>query len=118
MSIKVGKSKKLVMSKYLLFEIMSYVFRDFQIVELLSRMGKTCKDIVSKNMDLLDNICQRKGQEFKCPTNLNYVDAVLFTKVKLLRMKGEFQITDNILDLLYLEKLNPQKYLIESLVYQ
>ena len=58
MSIRVGKSKKLIVNKYLLFEILSYVFRDFQIVELLTKMSKTCSSIVKNNMELLDKLCE------------------------------------------------------------
>ena len=71
MSLVVGKHKNVRINKYLLFEIMAFVFKDFQIFELLIKLCRTSKSLALKNRSVLEKICSQKGMYFSQEQPLN-----------------------------------------------
>ena len=64
MSLIVGKNKEVRINKFLIFDIFSYVFNDFQTLEVLLKLCKTSKKLVIGNRSLLEKMCEMKGMNF------------------------------------------------------
>lgn len=54
--ITIGKKKNLKLNKYLVFEIFSYVFNDYQSVQIIMKLGKQGARLVLQNRQLLFHI--------------------------------------------------------------
>ena len=58
MSLLVGKSKPRVrINKFLIIDMFSYVFNDFQMFELLLKLSKDSYKIAVNNQELIKRMC-------------------------------------------------------------
>ncbi len=58
MSILIGRSQPRVrVSKFILFDLLSFVFKDFQIFELLLKLSRPTSQLAITNRDLLKRMC-------------------------------------------------------------
>ena len=124
MSILIGRATpyRVRINKFLLFDMLSFVFKDFQILELLLKLSKKTYTLAVNNQDLLRHICLEKGMRFSLfageqpwlwQANLEYLP-----RVSLLKVCGHFTMDDGLADVEALGKLDPRKVFIESLMYQ
>ena len=94
MSIRIGKKKNMRMSKYILFEIFSYVYQDYQSIQIIMKMGKEGARLVLKNRELLFKIHELSNQssaiDFKMNDGLglDLVDLSHLNSVNFLRLNG------------------------------
>ena len=58
MSILIGKSAPRVrINKFIMFEMLAFVFKDFQIFELLLKLSRGSFKLAVGNQDLLKRMC-------------------------------------------------------------
>lgn len=99
-ALRIGKNRNLVLSKYLVFEIFSYVYKDFQTIQILLSLGKQGARMVMQNRDLLFRIHRGNNQSssvvFKMndKLSLGFVDQVHLHNVNLMKITGGLELTD------------------------
>ena len=118
MSLVVGKSRVRI-SKYIVIELLSFVFKDFQLFELLLKVSRDSFRIAVNNRTLIKTMCQEKGIVFSLPPDLplNTVCTGHLSRVGLFRLKGAFQIGDGLEDVEALKAIDPNKVQLEQLTY-
>jgi len=91
MSLVVGKSRVRI-SKYIVIELLSFVFKDFQLFELLLKLSRDSFRIAVGNRKLIRTMCQERGIVFSLPPDLalNMVCTGHLSRVGLFRLKGGF----------------------------
>jgi|LauGreDrversion4_2_1035121.scaffolds.fasta_scaffold790991_1 hypothetical protein len=120
MSILIGRGKpqRVRVNKFILFDLLSYVFKDFQIFELLLKLSKTTATLALDNRSLLLRMCNEHGINFALneETDINSLSLEFLERVSLLKLCGKLQINE-ISDFEFLSRLNPRKITLSSLMY-
>lgn len=120
MSLLIGKSQPRVrINKFIIFEMLGFVFKDFQILELLLKLSRGSYKLAVGNQDLLKRMCQEHGMYFTfgAETPLNEICQEYLSRVSLLRIRGHIQVSDDLEAIKHLQAMNPSKVVIDTLTY-
>jgi hypothetical protein len=116
MSIQVGRANPRVrINKFVLFEMLSFVFKDFQMLELLLKLCRASHKIAVDNRALLVRMCGQRGMVFSLRDSLSLVDPDFLERVSLLKFSGSLTLGDSLDDARMLARMNPRKVFIERL---
>ena len=102
MSIKIGKNKNLKLSKYLVFEIFSYVYSDYQAIQVIINLGKQGAKLVLKNREILTRITQFANQSsainfhLSDKLSLKEINIEHLSNVNIFTLSGSYEFTDEI----------------------
>ena len=99
--LRIGQKKSIKMNKYLIFEIFSFVFSDYQSIQILIKLGKQGANMVINNKELLFRIHKLSGKSssmlFKMNDYLmiNKIDIEHLKMVDFMRIRGAYAMRDD-----------------------
>ena len=99
--LRIGRNKSIKMNKYIVLEIFSFVFSDYQSIQILMKLGKQGANMVINNKELLFRIHKLSGKSSSMLFRLNdylMVDKIDIDHLKMvdfMRIRGAYAMRDD-----------------------